>query len=140
MERPEAPAGMIKNPIQNHMHVPGMGFIQQLPERHIASQQRVYLKIIIGVVAVIGGGGKDGVEIEGVDAQLLEIIQLIHDPVEVSPLKPLLLRWAAPGFKLKSSRMPSPGAPGKTVRKNLIKDGIFCPGRGIYSHQAKSSC
>jgi hypothetical protein len=98
------------------------------------------LKIIIGVIAVIGSGGKNRVEIEGIDAQLLEIIQLIHDPMEVSPLKALLLRRAAPGLKPNSSRMPGPGTPGKTIRKNLIKDGIFCPGRGVYSHQAKSSC
>jgi hypothetical protein len=93
------------------------------------------LKIIIGVIAVIGGGGKNGVEIEGIDAQLLEIIQLVHDSMEVSSLKSLFLGRAAPGLKLKPSRMSGSGTPGKTVWKNLIKDGIFCPGRGIYSHR-----
>jgi hypothetical protein len=134
VERPEASAGMIKDTIQNHMHIPGMGLIQQLPERHIAAQQRVHLKIIKGVVAVIGGGGKNGIEIEGIDAQFLEIIQLIHDSMEVSPLKPLFLGRAAPRLKLKPSRVPGPGTPGETVRKNLIKDSILCPGRGVYSH------
>ena len=52
------------------------------PEALLVSEQRVYAKVVRGVVAVVARRLKDRVEIEGRDAQILEVAELLADALE----------------------------------------------------------
>ena len=43
--------------------------------------------IVLGVIFMAGRRQKDGVEIDRLDAKLLQVVQLVHDPLEVAPVK-----------------------------------------------------
>ena len=48
---------------------------------------RVNVVIILNVIFVIGGGYKQRVEINNLHAQILEIVQFIHDPLQIPSIK-----------------------------------------------------
>ena len=62
MKLPESPAGVIKHTVQNDLHVSGMSRFQQLSQSFVATQQRIDVVIIVGVIAMIRGRRKDRTE------------------------------------------------------------------------------
>ena len=84
---------------------------------------------------MIGGRSKNRVQIKRVDSQILQIIQVIDHAVQVSTLKTLLGRRAAPGFEANAARVWCARAASKTVGKDLVKDGMFYPGGCLNKHR-----
>ena len=130
---PEAPARMVKDPIQDDADVAGVGGIQQGPQRRVATQQRVDHHIIIGVIPMVGRRRKDRVKIERGNAQGLQIIELFNNAIQVAALIALLFRRRAPRFQGNAIGMARLRAAGKAIRKNLVENGLFHPIRCLYS-------
>ena len=55
MERPEAAARVVEDPVQDDPHPAAMCSVEQLAQRSVAPQHRVDVQVVVGVVAVIGG-------------------------------------------------------------------------------------
>ena len=51
----KATAGVIKHAVENDLHAPVMGLIQQLTQGGVPTEQRIDLIIIIGMVVMVGG-------------------------------------------------------------------------------------
>ena len=68
--------GMVEYTVQNDAHPQLMGGAAQTAKICFRTQQGVDLAVIGGIVAVVGGGLKNGVEIQGSDAHGGESCQL----------------------------------------------------------------
>ena len=112
-----------------------MGFIQKGAEGSVATQKRVYLIVVMGVVAVIGSGLKNRIKVDGVNSEVFQIVELFIDTQQIAAFK-AFWRWGRiPGFKI--TRLGDVRAPGKTVRKNLVENSFFYPigrRRGWFTH------
>ena len=70
------------------MDVPIVSFFQQGPRvPDDPAEMRVDMVIVLGVVFVIGRRDKEGIEINGLDTQVPQIIQLVHDPLQVTAVE-----------------------------------------------------
>ena len=82
------------------------------------------------MVAVVGSGLEYGVEVDGINAKVLQVVEFFHDTHQVATFKAVHGGFAVPGFKV--AWFFNFGTPGKAIRKNLIEYGIFYPvGRDI---------
>ena len=138
-------AGMVENAVQHNAHPPLPAVPAQLGKVLIRAQQGVDVPIVRGVVAVVAGGLKNGVQIQHRDPQRLEIGQLFPDaPEGAAPEGP---GADAPVFRLgvKGRSVPVvdqeamgapaggrlPGLPvavtGKAVREDLVDHALLPP-------------
>jgi hypothetical protein len=92
VERPEAAAGVVENAIQNDPDACRVSFIEQLAQGFVPAQQRIDLKVIKRMIAVIGSGREDRVQVQGIDTQGFQVVKPIDDPAQITALKTLLLR------------------------------------------------
>ena len=129
IELKKAPAGMVKNAIQNDVHPAPVGLIQQFEEDRVLPQNRVHMPVIIGVVAVVGGGHEDRVEVERVDPEVLQIVQFLIDAQQIPALKACPRQRRIPRFDI-GGLFKIIGFC-KTVGENLVKDRVFDPVRCI---------
>ncbi len=127
MEGPEAAAGVVEDAVQHDVHVPGVGRVEQLAQRCVAAQQRVDLHVVKRVIAVVGGRCKDRVQVDGVDAKFLQVVEAIDNAVQVAPLEALLLRRAAPRLEAEARHVRRARAARKAVGEYLIKYCVFHP-------------
>jgi len=79
----------------------------------------------VRVITMIRGGLKDWIQVDGSDAQLNEIIQMLDDAEQIAALESKCGGWRIPRFKV--VRLFHAITFGKPIRKNLIKDGILDP-------------
>ena len=95
--------------------------------------------IIVCVVAVIGSGRKNGIEIERVDAQRLEIRQLFNNPQQIATLKTVVGGCCAPGLQIlgfgQVAVLPETAALGEPIREYLVEYSVFNPIWGCYIHE-----
>ena len=70
MERPEAPAGVIEDPIQDHPHPTTVGDVQQLAESGVAADQRVHVEVVVRVIAVVRGRLEDRRQVDRGDPEI----------------------------------------------------------------------
>ena len=139
MEGPEAAAGMVEDPIQDDMHISGMGSLQQGAERGVAAQQGIHLHVVEGVIAMVGRCREDRVQIERIDTQRLEIVQLLDNAVQIAALEALLLGRGTPRLE-GNARHWRPLLPtGEAIREDLIENGILYPVRGMKGHSVLCS-
>jgi len=59
----------------------------QRGQRGIPAQVGIHLGIIDHIVAVIAVGGEDGVEIQGIHAQVFEIVETLNDAWQVAAVE-----------------------------------------------------
>jgi len=59
---------VIEYAVQNHTDMALMSFRQEFSKGFIATQQRVHLEIIVRIVAVVGGGLENRVQVDRIDA------------------------------------------------------------------------
>ena len=71
MELEEAPAGVVEDAVEHDADAPGVGLVDQPPERGVAAQHRVDLLVVVRVIAVVRRRLEDRREVDGVDAQVL---------------------------------------------------------------------
>ena len=131
MEGPEAAAAVIEDAVEDDAHAAGMGLVEQLAQGLVAAQQGVDVEVVVGVIAVIGGGGEHGVQVQRRDAQAAESVEVGDDSVEVAALEAMWRRWCLPGLQLARSRDTT--AARKAVGEDLVEDGIAGPGRDVGS-------
>ena len=131
VELPQSAAGVVEHSIENHPHIPLMGILQQFAERVVAPQQGIDVMIVVCVIPVIGGRCKNRREVEGIDPQVLQVVQALYDSIEIAALESVDGWWGVPGLKIQVSFWNSIG-PGKAVWKDLIEDGVGHPLRRIH--------
>ncbi len=118
---------MVEDPVHHDAHAATVRGVQQLVQRGVAAQQGIDAEVVIGVVAVIARRGKHGIQVERVDAQLLQIVQAVHDAEQVATLVALLGRGRAPLLEADAGRVLKARAACEAVRKDLIEDSVFDP-------------
>ncbi len=100
---------------------------QQLLESLVAAQQRIHLVVVVRVVAVVGGGLEDGVEVDRGDPQVAQPVELLDHPHQVTALV------AVPGGRsvplLQIGGLVNPARSREAIGKDLIEDGVGNPGR-----------
>ena len=77
-------AGVVEHTVQNDPHPPGVGSLAQSGKIRVTAQHGVYVLIIGGAVAVVFRRLENGVEIQGLHAQGLEVGQLLQHALQVS--------------------------------------------------------
>ncbi len=95
--------------------------------------------VIKGMIAVIGGGHEDWVEVDGGDAQVLQVVELFDHTLQVTALEAEAgggrFPWLNVGGLFNRLRF------GKAVGKDLVKNGVLDPVRGVcqFGHRVFSS-
>ena len=108
---------------------------------HDDAKVRINMLVILGIVFMTGGGDEDGVQIEHLDAQILQIVQLIQDALQIPAVEAADVRIRGVGVPvLHVLRMADGiiilivgniigGIPvAEPVRENLVLDGALGPG------------
>src|SRR5688572_24164948 len=116
---PETARTVVENTIQDNAHIPFVCLLEQFVERLLPAEQGVDSVKIKGMVAVVSSGGKDRIQIQRGDAQILQIVQLFGDPIQVAALKAVHSGGGIPRLEEKVSCGVA-CAFCKTIRKNLV--------------------
>ena len=80
-------ARVVEHAVQHHAHAARRGLAAQLTEILLAAEQRVDALVIARVVAVVGIGLKDRVEVDRGHAQALQIVELLDHAAQRAPEK-----------------------------------------------------
>ena len=104
------------------------------------SEMRVNIIVILNIILVVGRGDKKGIKINHLHPQVLKVIQLVHHALEVTAVKfphTHVRRYFVPILHLMGwfpyiniffiQHIISLVPIAKTVCKNLVHDGAFCP-------------
>src|SRR5262245_51874438 len=116
----KAATHMIEDAIEDDANVASMGFVDQGAEGVVTAEERVDGEEVGRVVAMVGGGPENGVEVDGADAKVGEVVELLHDTEEVAALEAVPCRGRVPRFEV--SGLGNIGAGGETVGENLVED------------------
>src|SRR5688572_12021614 len=117
VELPETPAGMVEHTVEHNLDIAEMRLIEQLSQRRIPAQQRINLKVIKSVVAVVRCAGENRVQIERRYTEVAQIVQLIDHAQQITALKALFFGMATPLLEFQPRRMVDPRAAGKAIWK-----------------------
>ncbi len=77
-------AGVVKHAVQHHPHPPPVGLVAQPGKILVGAQHRVYPAVVGGAVAVVFRRLEDGVEVQGLHSQALEVVQLFQHALKVT--------------------------------------------------------
>ena len=64
------------------------------------AEKGIHVVIVVGVVTMIGRGGKDRREVESGYAQLLQVVEVLCDPQEVAALEPVYCWSRVPSLEV----------------------------------------
>ena len=78
-------AGVVEHPVQHHPHPPAVGLPAQLGEVLVGPQHWVHPAVISCAVAVVLRRFEDGVEVQRLYPQGLEVVQLLYHAPQVAP-------------------------------------------------------
>ncbi len=109
-----------------------MGFVDEPAEGRVAAEHRVDFLVIVRVIAMIGGRLEHRGEVDGVDSQILEIVEVLDHADQVAPLVAVIRRRRAPLVQV--PRFGNRHAPREPIGKDLVKDGITNPFWGLGIH------
>src|SRR5919106_1418526 len=99
MKLPEAARSVVEDTIHYDANVFLMRLFKQFVERMVPAQQWINSVIIIGMVTVISGRGKNRVEIESRNPQIPQIIEPFSNAVEIATFKSMHGGRRVPGLK-----------------------------------------
>lgn len=125
---PELVAGMVEDSVQDQANARFVQFPQKAAKGRLVPKERVDFQVIPGVVAVVGRGGKDGIEPDGVYPQFLQVPDALPYPLQVAAEETCPAGSCSPG--LYSRRVVGRVPVGKAVGENLVENGVPYPGRG----------
>ena len=111
VEGPEAAAGVVEDAVEDDLHPARVAGVEQLAERGVAPEKRVDRQVVIGVVAVVRGGGEDRVEVERRDPERLQVVEPIDDAEEIAALE-------SRGGRRRIPRLQGTGRPTRPLRAN----------------------
>ena len=72
------------------------GGIQQLTKGRVAAQQRVDQQVVVGVIPMVRRRREDGIQAEGVDPQVDEVVEVLDDAQQVATLEAVSRRRVSP--------------------------------------------
>ncbi len=78
---------VIRDDIEQVAHAPSVEGAAQLTEGLVAAKVGIHVIVIDHIVLVARGRAEDGVEIERVDAQLLEVIEMLENAGQIAAVK-----------------------------------------------------
>src|ERR1041384_4957828 len=117
---------MIEDTVQNDPNIVPVSLFEQLQEGGIPAKQRIDGIIIVGMITMVGGRGKDRVEIESRDPQGFQVIQVLRNPKQIAALETIWRGGRIPGLEGQiSGRITCTFC--KTVWKDLIKVHVILP-------------
>ena len=128
--------GVRVDPVQHHPDAQRGRAFAQASQVLVAAQDRVHVQIIGGVVAVVGPGLHDGVEVQAADAQTFQIGQLPLDPPQGAAVK--VVRRVA---LFKSSGLPAQRLVQALVQLRRLSHGTvgrYAFSRGIVVRKSKA--
>ena len=70
-----------------------LGIVQGIRRKEISgilhdlSEMRIHIIIVLYIIFMIGGGYEDGVQINGIHAQILQVIQLVDNALQISSIE-----------------------------------------------------
>ena len=95
----------------------------------VAAEHRVDLLVVVRVVAMVRRRLEDRREVDGVDAQVLQVIEVLDDADQVAPLVAVIGRRSAPLVQV--LRLGDRQAPREAVGKDLVEDRVANPIGGL---------
>ena len=135
-------AGVRENAVVDHVDTARLCLCAQLAEVVLRAEDRVDLGIVAGVVAVIGVGLADGIEIDAAHAKFLQVVELLGDALEVAHKKvgvgDLAVLVGLPdgkrvpvgvALKIRAAELLFFAAEAKAVGKDLIHHAAHRPAR-----------
>ena len=143
------PTAVVGDDIQQVAHAVLIQPAAQFGQGLIPAKMRVDVLVIHYIVFMVGKGGEDRVQVEGIDAQVSQVIQMLGDARQIAAVKNdtgvlILRRGAAPGQGLRTltavliifrARVVGGVAIGKAVREDLVKNALLHPGRRVVTGQ-----
>ncbi len=117
---------MVEDAIQDNAHAVTVRQVEQGVKISHTAQLGVDLVVIRGIVAVVGGGVKNGVEVDRVHPQVEDVVEALDDTPQVAALKSPGGWGRAPGLEVR--RVVGGIAVGEAVGEDLVEDGILYPG------------
>ena len=96
VELKEAAAGMVEYAVKHHTDAPRVGFVDQPAQGRVAAEHRVNLLVVVRVVAMVRGRLEHRGEVDGVDPQVLQVVEVLHNADQVAPLVAVIGRRSAP--------------------------------------------
>ena len=102
-----------------------VGFVDQPAQGGRPPQHRVDLFVIVRVITVVGRRLKDRREVDGVHTQVDEIIEVLDDADQVTPLIAVIGRRCAPLVQV--PRLRHRQRPRKAVGKDLVENRVANP-------------
>ena len=76
-------AGVVRGEVAQNLHADHVRGVDQSYECFVAAKHRVHPVKAGSVIAVVGPGGEERRQIENVDAQRLQVAEVLDDTVEV---------------------------------------------------------
>src|SRR5450759_864029 len=102
MELPEAAAGVIEHAVRHNANVARVRGVDEFTESRIAAQQRIDVEVIVSVIAVIRRRRKNRIEVDGGNAQVLQVIQMRGYAEQIAALETVSRRWRVPRLKIQA--------------------------------------
>ena len=129
---------MIEHAVQHDADAALFAFLDQLAELLFGAEGRVDLHEVARVVAVVGKGAEDGIQVQDTDVQALQIIELFDDAADIAAEKVVIEHFpfavhAVFGRFVPALMQPFFGrdlyfaAAVKAIREDLIHDPAFEP-------------
>ncbi len=134
VEGPEATASVVEDTVEDDPHPSVVRRVEQLPQRRIATEERIDMEVVVGVIAVVRGRGEDRGQVESGDADRLQVGQPLDDPQEVTALEAVPRRCCVP--RLEGAGLGDPRAGREAVREDLVEDRVTDPGRRVDRHRS----
>ena len=78
---------MIDRDIEHQVHVSGMHLICQFGERFIASEIRIDEIVIERIIAMHRRCPEDRIQIDGIDAEILQIVEFFNNTVQIAAVE-----------------------------------------------------
>ncbi len=88
---------VVEYAVQDDMDAAGVRLGRQAGEQGLVSHGWVDCQVIAGIVTMIGGGEENRVEVNGRHTQTLQVIQLVHQALQVTAVEVLGISPAAGG-------------------------------------------
>ena len=87
----EMPATMVEHSVDYDSHPSFMYLFDQGCKLFVGAEDRIYIEVIDQIIFMVLSGDKNRIKIDGVEAQILDIIQVFSDTFNISSPCPLAL-------------------------------------------------
>ncbi len=138
-------AAMVGHDVEQIAHVSSSEVVAQVDERLVAAKMGIDVAVVGDIIFVVGVGGKDGIQVEGIDAKFLNVVELFGDTGQVAAVKHdgkrlVRMGWFTPGvglgtgaveFKVVWMRVGAGVAVVETVGEYLVENGRSQPIRAV---------